>query len=180
VGSTTRDMPNAIPVALAKTVLEQSSATPFVPAQSFDADERQVPMGLGWPVMFGPLEDGADLGLLFSGNAFRNNRLERAVIAVNARWKPKRNAETVAGALRRPQTSSLQGLGIVEGCTADIDADRHTSSAQPGQCQRPERAWRWHGRFRRRRQWSRQCLGVPGFAAWCKTLQASGSCVRYS
>src|SRR5260370_16899014 len=127
-------MPNAIPVALAKTVLEQSSATPFVPAQSFDADERQVPMGLGWPVMFGPLEDGADLGLLFSGNAFRNNRLERAVIAVNARWKPKRNAETVAGSLRRPQTSSLLGLGIVQASTTHIYAYLHTSLTQPRPC----------------------------------------------
>src|SRR5258708_8869762 len=99
-------MPNAIPVALAKTVLEQSSATPFVPAQSFDADERQVPMGLGWPVMFGPLEDGADLGLLFSGNAFRNNPLERAVIAGNARWKPNRNPHTLPRPSRHPQTSS--------------------------------------------------------------------------
>src|SRR5260370_37419859 len=112
-------MPNAIPVALAKTVLEQSSATPFVPAQSFDADERQVPMGLGWPVMFGPLEDGADLGLLCSGHSCRNNRLQRAVLAVHARWQRNRHAEAHAGELRRPPTSSPQGLGRVALSSAD-------------------------------------------------------------
>jgi hypothetical protein len=68
--------------------------------QSFDADERQVPMRLFWPVVFGPLEDGADLGFLLTSNAFSNNRLKRAVIAMNARWKPKRDAKAVAGALR--------------------------------------------------------------------------------
>jgi hypothetical protein len=50
--------------------------------------------------MFGPLDDGADLGLLLTSNAFCDNRLKRAVIAVNARWKPKRDAGAVAGALR--------------------------------------------------------------------------------
>ena len=69
--------------------------------QSFDADEGQVPMGLDWPVVFGPLEDGADLGLLRTGNAFCNNHLKRAIIAVNSGWKPNRNAKAVAGALRR-------------------------------------------------------------------------------
>jgi hypothetical protein len=33
--------------------------------QSFDPDERQIPMGLGWPVMLRLLEDSGDFGLLF-------------------------------------------------------------------------------------------------------------------
>jgi hypothetical protein len=50
--------------------------------------------------MFGPLEDAADLGLFLTSNAFCDNRLKRAILGVNARWKPKRNAEAVGGALR--------------------------------------------------------------------------------
>lgn len=98
-------------------------------------------MGLSWPVMFRPPERGAHVGLLLLGNAFCNNRFERPIIAVNARWKPERDAKTVAAALLPLQTSLFQGLGIVEGCALDIDAGRHTSSALPDQCQRPELAW---------------------------------------
>src|SRR5258706_15632559 len=103
-----------LPVASAKTVLQQISATPLVPVQSFDADERQVPMGLGWPIMFGPLEDGANLGLFLAGNAFCNNRIERAIIAVNPRRKPKRDAEAVAGALRRVGFERARSKGLVQ------------------------------------------------------------------
>jgi hypothetical protein len=70
--------------------------------QSFDADERQVPTGPGWPVIFRPLEDSGDLGLLLPSSAFCNNRLERPIIAVNTRWKPERDAKAVLGALRCP------------------------------------------------------------------------------
>ena len=57
-------------------------------------------MRLGRPVMLGPFEDDADLGLLLTSNAFSNNRVKPATIAMNARWKPKRDSEAVAGALR--------------------------------------------------------------------------------
>jgi hypothetical protein len=57
-------------------------------------------MGLGWAVMFRPREGGAYIGLLLRSNAFCNNRLKRPVIAGNARWKPERHAEAIAGALR--------------------------------------------------------------------------------
>jgi hypothetical protein len=57
-------------------------------------------MRLDWPVMFGSLEDGTDLGLLLTSNAFCNNYLKGAIVATNARWKPKRDAEAIAGALR--------------------------------------------------------------------------------
>ena len=87
-------------VALKKAVLQQSRATSFAPVQGFDTDERQVPVRFGWPVMFRPLEDGAHIDLLFGGDAFCNNRLERPIIAVNARWKPERDAKTITGALR--------------------------------------------------------------------------------
>src|SRR5258706_5720087 len=87
-------------IALAKTVLQQSSPTPLVPVQGFNADQRQVPMRLGWPVMLGSLKDPADFGLLLARNAFCHHRLKRALVAVNARRKPKRDAEAVGGALR--------------------------------------------------------------------------------
>ena len=58
-------------------------------------------MRLGRSVMFGPFEDDADLSLLFTSNAFSNNRVKPAIIAMKAWWKPKRDAEAVAGALRR-------------------------------------------------------------------------------
>src|SRR5262245_17266722 len=92
-----------LPVALAKAVPQQRGPTPLVPVQHFDTDQRQVPMRLGWPVMFGHLEGAADIGLLFTSNAFCKDRLERAIIAANARWKPKCDAVAVAGALRRPR-----------------------------------------------------------------------------
>jgi hypothetical protein len=47
-------------------------------------------MGLGWPVIFRPLEGSAHVGLLLRSNAFCNNRLERPVIAVSTRWEPER------------------------------------------------------------------------------------------
>jgi hypothetical protein len=87
--------------ALAKAVLQQGSPTPLVSVQHFDTDQRQVPMRLGWPVMLGHLEGTADIGLLFTSNAFCKDRLERAIIAANARRKPKRDTMTIAGALRR-------------------------------------------------------------------------------
>ena len=68
--------------------------------QSFDPDERQIPMGLGRPIMFCPLEDGGDFGLPLLNDASFNDRLERFIVAVNTRRKPERNAEAVAGALR--------------------------------------------------------------------------------
>jgi len=46
--------------------------------QSFDPDERQIPMGLGWPELFRPLEDSRDFGLLPLSDAFCNNRLARS------------------------------------------------------------------------------------------------------
>src|SRR6516162_9554327 len=58
-------------------------------------------MGLGWPIMFRPLEDGGDFGLLLLSDAFCDHRLERSIIAVNPRWEPERNPESVVGALRR-------------------------------------------------------------------------------
>ena len=57
-------------------------------------------MGLGWPVMFRPLEDDAHVALLLPGNAFRNDRLKRPIVAVNTRRKPERDAKAVARALR--------------------------------------------------------------------------------
>jgi hypothetical protein len=50
--------------------------------------------------MFRPLEDGGDFGLPLPSDAFRNNRLERPVIAVNTRWEPNCDANAVVGALR--------------------------------------------------------------------------------
>jgi len=68
--------------------------------QSFDPDERQIPMGLGWPELFRPLEDSRDFGLLPLSDAFCNNRLERLIIAANPRRKPERDPEAVVGAVR--------------------------------------------------------------------------------
>ena len=48
-------------------------------------------MGLGWPIMFRPLEDGGDFGLLLLGDASCDHRLERPIIAVNPEWEPERN-----------------------------------------------------------------------------------------
>jgi len=69
--------------------------------QRFDPDERQIPMGHGWPIVFGSLEEGGDFGLPFPSDALCNNRLERTVIAANARRKPERDPEKIARALRR-------------------------------------------------------------------------------
>jgi hypothetical protein len=88
-------------VALKKAVLQQSRATSFAPVQGFATDERQVPVRLGWPAMFRPLEDGAHIDLLLGGDALCNNRLEHRIIAVNIRREPKRDTESVLGALRR-------------------------------------------------------------------------------
>jgi hypothetical protein len=60
---------------LAKVVLQQCRTGPRVPVQSFDADERKVPMGLDPPVMFRLLEESGDVGLLLLSDAFRNNSL---------------------------------------------------------------------------------------------------------
>jgi hypothetical protein len=67
--------------------------------QNFDPDQRQIPMGLGWPIMFRSFEDGGDFGLLFSNHASGNNRLKRSIIAVNTRWEPERDPKAVVGAL---------------------------------------------------------------------------------
>jgi hypothetical protein len=50
--------------------------------------------------MFRLLENGGDFGLLFPNHASCNNRLERPIVAVNPRWKPKRDPKAVDGALR--------------------------------------------------------------------------------
>ena len=57
-------------------------------------------MGLGWPIMFSPLEYGGDFGLLLLSDASCDHRLERPIITVNPRWEPERNPEAVGGALR--------------------------------------------------------------------------------
>jgi len=85
---------------LAKAVLQQGCTAPVVPMQRFDPDQRQIPMGPGWPIMFGSLEDGGDFGLLLPNHAFCNNRLKRSIIAVNIRWEPERDPKPVVGALR--------------------------------------------------------------------------------
>ena len=90
-----------LPVALAEAMLQQSRTTPFVPMQSFDAYKRQVPMGLGRAVLFGPLKGGAHVGSLLGSNGLCNNRVKRLIFAVNIRRKPKRDAKPVAGALSR-------------------------------------------------------------------------------
>ena len=95
-------MPGDAPGRIGEDRGQQGSPTPLVPVQHFDADQRQVPMRFGWPVMLGHLEDVADIGLLFTSNAFCKDRLERAIIAAYPRWKPKRDALAVAGVLRRP------------------------------------------------------------------------------
>jgi len=87
-------------IALPKAVPQQSRATPFVPVQSFNTNERQIPMRLGWAVIFRPLKGSAHVGLLLSGDAFCNDSLKRLIIGVNTRWKPERDAEAVAGAVR--------------------------------------------------------------------------------
>jgi hypothetical protein len=87
-------------VALAEAVLQQCRTTALVPMQSFDTDERQVPMGLGRPIMFRLLEDGSDFGLLLPDYTSCNNRRERPIIAMNTRWEPERDPEAVVGALR--------------------------------------------------------------------------------
>jgi hypothetical protein len=58
-------------------------------------------MGLGWPIMFRLLEYGGDFGLILLNDAFRDHHLERLIIAVNPRWEPERNPETIVGTLRR-------------------------------------------------------------------------------
>src|SRR6267378_1208264 len=89
-----------LPVASAKAVLQQGRTTPLVPMQCFDPDQGQIPMGLGWPIVFRPLEDGGDFGLLLPNDASRNNRLKHPIIAVSTRWKPDRDPKAVVGALR--------------------------------------------------------------------------------
>jgi hypothetical protein len=76
-------------VALAEAVLQQCRTTALVPMQSFDTDERQVPMGLGRPIMFRLLEDGSDFGLLLPDYTSCNNRREQNSvweIAAYCRW----------------------------------------------------------------------------------------------
>src|SRR5262249_50714052 len=88
-----------LPIALAKAVLEQGGTTAFVAMQGLDADQQQVPVRLRRPIMVRSLEDCAHVGLLVLGNAVRNDRLERPVIAATPRRKPERDAPPVAGAL---------------------------------------------------------------------------------
>ena len=73
-------MPGDAPGRIGEDRGQQGSPTPLVPVQHFDADQRQVPMRFGWPVMLGHLEDAADLGLLLAGNAFCKNRFERTIV----------------------------------------------------------------------------------------------------
>jgi hypothetical protein len=56
-------------------------------------------VGFGRAILFGPLEYGADVGSLLGNNGLCNKCLKRLAFDVNARWKPKRNAKAVAGAL---------------------------------------------------------------------------------
>jgi hypothetical protein len=78
--------------------------------QNFDSDQRQIPIGLGWPIMFRSLEDGGDFGLLCSNHASDNNRLKRPIIAVNTRWEPECDPKAVrwCAALLLLQTSLLK------------------------------------------------------------------------
>src|SRR6516164_4152447 len=57
-------------------------------------------MGLGWPIMFRPLEYGGYFGLLLLNDASCDQLLERLIIPVNSRREPERNPEAVVGALR--------------------------------------------------------------------------------
>ena len=57
-------------------------------------------MGLGWPMMFRPLEDVGNFGLLFPNHGSCNNRLKRPIIAMNTRRQPERDPKPVVGALR--------------------------------------------------------------------------------
>jgi len=59
-------------------------------------------MGLGWPIMLRPPEDGGDFGLLFPTRALCNNRLKRRIIAVNTWWEPKCDPKAFVGALCCP------------------------------------------------------------------------------
>ena len=54
---------------------------------------------LGRPVIFRPLEHGVHIGLLLTSDAFRNNRSQGLIIAVDPRWQPERDATAVPGAL---------------------------------------------------------------------------------
>ena len=92
---------------MAKAVLQERRTTPLVPMQCFDPDERQIPMGLGWPIMFGSLENRGDLGLLFADDAFCNNRLERRIIAVNTRWQPERDPNPSSVRCAAPAANEL-------------------------------------------------------------------------
>ena len=87
-------------MALAKAVLQQGRTTPLVSMQSFDPDERQIPMGLRRPIMLRLLEDGGDFGLPFADHASLNNRLKRLIIAMNTRWESDCDPKAVIGALR--------------------------------------------------------------------------------
>ena len=64
-------------------------------------------MGLGWPIMLRPLEDGGDFGLLLLDDAFRNKCLKLTIIAVNARWKPERNPEASLVRCAAPPSNEL-------------------------------------------------------------------------
>jgi hypothetical protein len=75
--------------------------------QNFDPDQRQIPMGLGWPIMFRSLEDGGDFDLLLLNHAVGNNRLERPVIAINTRWEAERDAKAVLERCAAPASNEL-------------------------------------------------------------------------
>jgi hypothetical protein len=90
-----------LPVAVTKALFQQSRTTPFVPVQGFDADKRQVPMGLGRTVLFDLREGGAHIDSLLSRNCLCDNPLKRLMFEVNTRGKPKRDAKAIPCALCR-------------------------------------------------------------------------------
>ena len=58
-------------------------------------------MRLTWSVLLGPLEDSAHVGLHFLSNAFCHDRFNPLMISLHTRRKPERDAQSIAGALRR-------------------------------------------------------------------------------
>ena len=91
-------------------------------------------MGLGWPIMFRPLEYGGYFGLLLLNDASCDQLLERLIIAVNSRREPECNPEAVVGALRAASFKGVFSEGSEKSryVQRDIDAGRHTSNALLG------------------------------------------------
>ena len=96
----TKGMPGGAPGRIGEGGAVVVTRRTLVPMQSVDPDQRQIPMGLGWPIMFRSLENRGDFGLLLPDYTSCNNRRERPIIAMNTRWEPERDPEVVVGALR--------------------------------------------------------------------------------